>query len=234
LPQPVLRKAQRKKSRIGRLVTGLLLLIGAYYIACIGGLLYLKVLPPLTTGVQIQRRIEAIAGGHPYHKRYRYIPLSAISRDLPHAIVAAEDGRFYTHHGFDWKEIEKVAEQSKDEGKVTRGASTISQQLVKNLFLTTHRNPIRKGIEITLTPLAELILGKQRILELYVNVIEWGPGVYGAEAAAETWYRTSAARLTRDQCTRLAAIIPAPRRRRPARMNDYSAAIQDRMRKMGW
>ena len=161
------------------------------------------------------------------------MPLSRISRDLQHAVIAAEDGRFYQHRGFDWKEIQKVAEKDAEEGKLGRGASTITQQLVKNVFFTTHRSLLRKGIETTLTPVAEMILGKNRILELYLNVIEWGPGIYGAEAAAENWYRISAARVNRDQAARLAAIIPSPLRRKPAAMNDYSAQIQERMRSMG-
>jgi monofunctional biosynthetic peptidoglycan transglycosylase len=206
----------------------------AYYVLCLAGLCYLKVLPPLTTGVQAQRRIEAMVSHKPYSKRSKFVPLSGISRDLQHAVIAAEDGRFYQHHGFDWKEIQKVAEKDAEDGRLGRGASTITQQLVKNLFLTTHRSIIRKGVEFTLTPAAEFILGKERILELYLNEIEWGPGVYGAEAAADTWYHTTTGRLTRDQAARLAAIIPAPRRRRPARMNQYSADIQERMRQMGW
>jgi monofunctional biosynthetic peptidoglycan transglycosylase len=231
----VVRRAKVKsRGLLRRILRWILLLVAAYYAVCLLGMFYLKYLPPLTTGVQIQRRVEAMLRHQPYRKQAAFVPLSRISPDLPHAVIAAEDGRFYTHHGFDWKEIQKVAEQSQDDGKVTRGASTITQQLVKNLFLTTHRSALRKGIEITLTPPAELILGKERILELYLNVIEWGPGIYGAEAAAQTWYHMPAAHLNREQAARLAAIIPAPRRRKPARMNEFSAAIQERMRKMGW
>jgi monofunctional biosynthetic peptidoglycan transglycosylase len=106
--------------------------------------------------------------------------------------------------------------------------------LVKNLFLTTSRSFLRKGIEFTLTPAAEFILGKDRILELYLNVIEWGPGIYGAETAAQVWYGVPAGRVNRDQAARLAAIVPSPLDRRPARMNEYSAVILERMRRMGW
>jgi monofunctional biosynthetic peptidoglycan transglycosylase len=224
----------RGRSLIGRILRWLLLAVVGFYLVCLLGLLYLKVLPPVTTAVQIERRVQAAAGGHDYQKRYTFVPLTRISRDLQHAVIAAEDGRFYQHHGFDWKELQKVAEKDADEGKLGRGASTISQQLVKNLFLTTSRSIVRKGIEFTLTPPAELILGKDRILELYLNVIEWGPGIYGAEAAAQTWYHVPAAQTNREQAARLAAIIPAPQRRKPARMNDYSAVILERMRRMGW
>ena len=111
------------------------------------------------------------------------MPLARIAPELQHAVIAAEDGRFYQHHGIDWKEVQKVVDQDLDDGRIGRGGSTITQQLVKNLFFTTSRSFLRKGIEFTLAPVAELILPKQRILELYLNVIEWGPGVYGAEAA---------------------------------------------------
>jgi monofunctional biosynthetic peptidoglycan transglycosylase len=142
--------------------------------------------------------------------------------ELPHAVVAAEDSRFFQHHGFDWVEIEKALDEEDERGRL-RGASTITQQLVKNLFFTTWRSAIRKGLETTATPLAEAILPKKRILELYLNVIEWGPGVYGAEAAAQYHYAVPAARVSREQAARLAAILPSPLKRKPARMDRYSA-----------
>jgi monofunctional biosynthetic peptidoglycan transglycosylase len=194
----------------------------------------LRFVNPLTTGVQMQRRVEALLSGQAYRKRYRFVPLRQISPNLQHAVIAAEDGRFYVHHGIDWDEVQKVAEESSEKGKLGRGASTITQQLVKNLFFTTYRDPIRKAFEYTLAPLADRILGKQRVLELYLNVIEWGPGVYGAAAATEYHYHKTPAQLDRDESARLAACIPAPRRRRPARMNQYSAIIMDRMQLVGW
>ncbi len=197
-------------------------------------LLALRYIDPPTTGVQIQRRIESLFAKGPYKKRYTFVPLNRISPQLQHAAIAAEDGNFYKHYGIDWGQVRQVIEDSADAGEVTRGASTIPQQLVKNLFFTTHRNPIRKAFEYSLAPLAVMILGRNRLLELYLNVIEWGPGVYGAEAAAEVYYHTSAAALDREQAARLAAIIPSPRRRKPDRMNRYSAMIQDRMRLLGW
>src|SRR5262249_13521697 len=153
---------------------------------------------------------------------------------LQHAVIAAEDTRFYQHNGVDWKEVKKVVDADLEEGQLGRGASTITQQLLKNLFLTTHRSLVRKGVEFTLAAPAEKILGKQRILELYINVIEWGPGIYGAEAAARGWYSVPASAITREQAARMAAIIPSPRRRKPGRMNDYSAEILHRMSQMGW
>jgi monofunctional biosynthetic peptidoglycan transglycosylase len=198
-------------------------------------LLLLRFVNPPTTGIQIQRRVEGIVGRASYEKRATFVPLRRIAPSLRHAVIAAEDGRFYQHYGIDWEEVQRVAERSADRGELPpRGASTIPQQLVKNLFFTTHRNPLRKVLELTLAPMAVVILGRERLLELYLNVVEWGPGVFGAEAAAQYHYRTSSARLDRDQAARLAAVLPAPRQRRPSRMNDYSAIILARMQRAGW
>ena len=169
-----------------------------------------------------------------YLKRYKPVPLSRVSKDLQHAVVAAEDTRFREHNGIDWKEVQKVIDDDLELGSFGRGGSTITQQLVKNLYMTTHRSVLRKGFEFTLVPLAERILGKDRILELYLNVIEWGPGVYGVEAAAQHYYKVPASRLTRAQAVRLAAIIPNPLKRRPERMGSYAEVIETRMRQMGW
>src|ERR1035438_5134311 len=188
---------------------------------------------PPTTAVHSQRRLQAWIHHKPYRERYKFIPLSQISPELQHAVIAAEDGRFYQHHGFDWHQIQIDAEDDL-EGERTRGASTITQQLVKNLFFGTGRSILRKGAEATLVPVAEFILGKQRILELYLNVVEWGPGIYGAEAACRTYDGTAARNIGREQAARLAAILPAPLKRRPDRMNHYSALILERMRQMGW
>jgi monofunctional glycosyltransferase len=188
---------------------------------------------PPTTAVQVERRLQALVSQAPYRKRYKSIPLSQISPNLQHAVIAAEDGRFYQHHGFDWHQMEIAAGEDWEGGR-TRGASTITQQLVKNLFFGTGRSFLRKGAEATLVPVAELVLGKQRILEIYLNVVEWGPGIYGADAACRFYDGTAARNIDRDQAARLAAILPAPLRRRPARMNQYSTIIQLRMRQMGW
>ena len=188
---------------------------------------------PSTTVVQTQRRLQAWIHQTPYRKRYEFVPLSQISPNLQHAVIAAEDARFYQHHGFDWHEIQIAADDDWEGGRV-RGASTITQQLVKNLFFGTGRSILRKGAEFTLVPLAELFLGKQRILEIYLNVVEWGPGIYGADAASHYYDGTAARNTDRQQAARLAAILPAPLKRRPARMNHYSALILERMRQMGW
>ncbi|HTU35666.1 MAG TPA: monofunctional biosynthetic peptidoglycan transglycosylase [Candidatus Acidoferrum sp.] len=188
---------------------------------------------PPTTAVHMERRFQAWFHHKPYHERYEFVPLSRISPELQHAVIAAEDARFYRHHGFDWHAIEIAAQDDMEGGRI-RGGSTITQQLVKNLFFGTGRSFLRKGAEVTLVPVAELVLGKRRILELYLNEVEWGPGVYGAEAACRYYYRTSARDIDRDRSARLAAILPLPLKRRPDRMNHYSALIQERMRQMGW
>ena len=162
---------------------------------------------PPTTAVHIERRLQAWIHGKPYHERYKFVPLSQISPDFQHAVISAEDARFYQHHGFDWHAIEIEADDDMEGGRV-RGASTITQQLVKNLFFGTGRSILRKGAEFTLVPVAEIVLGKQRILELYLNVVEWGPGIYGADAAAHSYYGTAARNIGREQGARLAAILP--------------------------
>ena len=192
-----------------------------------------KWIDPPTTAVHIERRFEAWIHHKPYNLRYQFVPLSQISPNLQHAVIAAEDGRFYEHHGFDWHAMEIAAEQDEKGGRI-RGGSTITQQLVKNLFFGTGRSYLRKGAEFTLVPVAELVLGKQRILELYLNEVEFGPGVYGVEAASRTYYGTSARKIDREDAARLAAVLPLPLKRRPDRMDHYSGIILDHMREMGW
>jgi len=181
----------------------------------------------------MERRLQSWIHQTPYHERYEFVPLSQISLDVQHAVIAAEDARFYQHHGFDWQAIQKAAQDDMEGGRI-RGGSTITQQLVKNLFFGTGRSILRKGAEFTLVPVAELVLGKRRILELYLNVVEWGPGVYGAESACRYWYRASARNVDRQQAARLAAILPLPLKRHPDRMNHYSEIILERMRQAGW
>jgi monofunctional biosynthetic peptidoglycan transglycosylase len=217
-----------------RIVIGAVLFGFALYALCGAGIVLLRWINPWTTTVQVEQRVQAMRAHHPYTKRYEFVPLADISPNLQHAVVAAEDGRFRQHHGFDWVEMQKVIEDDMRRGRLGRGGSTITQQLVKNLFLTTERSFVRKGAEFALVPLMEAFLTKDRILELYLNVIEWGPGIYGAEAASERNYHVHAADVTREQAARLAAIIPAPLKRKPERMNEYSSIILDRMAQTGW
>jgi monofunctional glycosyltransferase len=213
----------------GWLGFGLVVAWALYAVALVA----LRWIDPPSTAVHMQRRMQAWIHGKTYRERYQFVSLSQISPELQHAVIAAEDARFYQHHGFDWHEIQIAAEDDID-GRRTRGASTLTQQLVKNLFFGTGRSFLRKGAEFTLVPVAEMVLGKPRILELYLNVVEWGPGLYGAEAACRNYDGTAARNVGREQAARLAAILPAPLKRRPERMNRYSALILERMRQMGW
>jgi monofunctional glycosyltransferase len=143
--------------------------------------------------------------------KHAWVGYDRISPSLKRAIVAAEDAKFADHEGFDWEAIEKALEKNRKKGKVVAGASTISQQLAKNLFLSADRTPWRKGQEALITVMIEQLMDKRRILEIYLNVIEWGDGVFGAEAAAHHYYGTSAAALGPEAAARLAAIVPNPR-----------------------
>jgi monofunctional glycosyltransferase len=225
---------KRKRGWFRTILFWVVALIAAFYLFSVTALVALRWVDPPFTMVQAQRRIEAWVHRKPYSKRQQWVPLARIAPDLQHAVVSAEDGRFFQHHGIDWKEVQKVVDQDVEDGRLGRGGSTITQQLVKNLFFTTSRSVVRKAVEFTLAPLAEWALPKKRILELYLNVIEWGPGVYGAGAAARLWYGIPAAKVNRDQAARLAALIPSPLRRKPARMNSYSAEILRRMEQTGW
>lgn len=223
----------KRRSLLGGLVLFPVMVLVTYLGFCTFCLVLFNVVTPPTTGVQVQRRVEAILAGEAYEKRYAPVPAGAISPHLRHALVAAEDGRFYTHHGVDWKAVEQAIEDNRRR-RSWRGGSTITQQLVKNLFMTTHSSFVRKAIEVPLAYAADAVLPKERILTLYLNVIEWGRGVYGAEAATRYYYDTSAARLSRRQAAALAAVVPAPRRRSPERMGRYTAIILRRMRQMGY
>ena len=141
----------------------------------------------------------------------KWVGYDRISPHLKRAVVAAEDARFSEHEGFDWEAIEKALEKNRKKGKVVVGASTISQQLAKNLFLSADRTPWRKGQEALITVMIEQVMDKRRILEIYLNVIEWGDGIFGAEAAARHYYGASAASLGPEAAARLAAMVPNPR-----------------------
>jgi monofunctional biosynthetic peptidoglycan transglycosylase len=153
--------------------------------------------------------------------RYTWVPYRRISAHLKRAVVAAEDAKFFEHDGFDWDGIRKAYEKNIREGEVVAGGSTITQQLAKNLFLSADRAWWRKAQEAALTVMIELLMDKRRILELYLNVIEWGDSVFGAEAAARYHYGVSAAELGPAQAARLAAMVPTPRRYTPGKHTAY-------------
>ena len=143
--------------------------------------------------------------------KYKWVNYAQISNNLKRAVIASEDAKINDHDGFDWEGIEKAYEKNLKKGKIVAGGSTISQQLAKNLFLSSRRTPWRKGEEAIITVMLEKMLSKQRILEIYLNVIEWGNGIFGAEAAARHYFKTNAAGLSTPQAAKLAAMVPNPR-----------------------
>ena len=185
------------------------LLVQAWFAAHI---LWYRWNPPGETAFMEQRLAEMRVRQPKATIRYQWVPVEKISRRLQRAVIAAEDAKFVEHSGFDWEAIAKAREKNERRGKVAYGGSTITQQLAKNLFLSPDRSYVRKAQEALITVMMEALLPKRRILELYLNVIEWGNGVFGAEAAARRYFGVSAAQLSDEQAARLAAMVPSPRR----------------------
>lgn len=195
--------------------------LGAIVLASVLPVVALRWVRPLTSSFMVQRRITAWWNGErDFQFRYRWVGWDAISPHAGIAVVAAEDQKFPVHSGFDMEAIEDALRE-RDEGGRQRGASTISQQVAKNLFLWSGRSWPRKGLEAYLTVLIEHLWPKRRILEVYLNVAEFGPGVYGIGAASDVFFRKSAARLTAEECALLAAVLPAPRRLHADRPSAY-------------
>ena len=206
----------RAKTRKRRPLLTLLLILA---LIPIGGVVLHRFVPPLFTILMVK---QAVAG---HGMDYRWRSLDHISPRLVEAVIAAEDARFCQHHGFDVEAIQKAMEaneRAEQRGSdKRRGASTISQQTAKNVFLWPSRDWVRKGLEVGYTGLIEAVWGKRRIMEMYLNVAEWAPGVYGAEAASRHWFNKSAENLTAREAARLAAILPSPRRYRAADPGPY-------------
>ena len=167
--------------------------------------------PPRETAFMAFRLSELRDKNPNAELKYRFVPYDRISRELKRAMIAAEDSHFVDHEGFDWDGIQLALEKNQKKGRVVAGGSTITQQLAKNLFLSPSRSYWRKAEEAVITIMLEAMLDKERIFELYLNVIEWGSGIFGAEAAAQRYFGTSAARLSPEQAARLAAMAPNPR-----------------------
>lgn len=193
-------------------------------------ILVYRFVPPPVTFLMLVRLVE----GEGLDKSWR--GLEQISPHLPRAVIASEDNRFCEHWGFDWKELRGQIERAVA-GRSTRGASTISMQVAKNLLLWPGRDPVRKLLEVPLTPQLELIWGKRRIMEVYLNVAETGPGMYGAEAAAQGYFGKPADRLTRREAALIAAVLPNPRLWSPRRPTAYirqrASVIERRMGQLG-
>jgi monofunctional glycosyltransferase len=165
-----------------------------------------------STSSFMRDRLEAMQDKNPKAElKHRWVPYKGISNNLKRAIVAAEDAKFVDHEGFDWEGIQEAYKKNLKKGRIVAGGSTISQQLAKNLFLSTRRTPWRKAEEALITVMLEQIMDKRRIFEIYLNVIEWGNGIFGAEAAAQHYFSISAAQLSPEQASKLAAMVPNPR-----------------------
>ena len=207
--------------------------LAGYFVVCLVLLVVYRFVNPPITAVQLQRYVESWIARRDYRQVRRPVRYASLPRHVPRAILAAEDGRFWNHWGFDFTEMRAASAEIFD-GEMPRGASTITQQLAKNLFGCACRNPVRKIFDMALTLPAELILGKERILELYLNNAEWGPGVFGIEAAARHHFGTRARGLSRTQAAGLAALLPNPHRRTIRNTPQYRAEILRRMAHRGW
>ncbi len=203
-------------------VFGVLLLWQGWYL---GWVLWWKWANPENTSFQNQRLAEARQKNPKAELKRQWVPYAKISMHLKRAVISAEDDKFVDHEGFDWEGIQKAMEKNQKQGKVVAGGSTISQQLAKNLLLSPTKSFFRKGEEAIITVWIELLWDKQRILEVYLNVVEWGDGIFGAEAAARRYFGISASQLGAEQAARLAVMLPAPRR---YERNPYSAYMNGR------
>jgi monofunctional biosynthetic peptidoglycan transglycosylase len=217
-------------------VCGIIILL-QFLLLPFGDVRDLKTKNPIETAFMKAAAEHAKEEGKPFHKIQYWVPLKSIPQDAVDAVVVAEDGTFWQNEGFDWYEFRESVEKNWEEGKAARGASTITQQLVKNLYLSSSKNPLRKLKEWALTWYMSRQISKPRIIELYLNVIEWGNGVYGIEAASRVYFGKPAAALSREECARLAATIPSPLRHRADMDTKYvlrrSQIILERMNARG-
>ena len=224
--------------RLRRLFLRLLLLLAllflGYQLWIFAQIVYWSRFDPASTAFMERRLAELRAKNPRAELKHQWVPYGRISAHLKRAIVAAEDARFLEHEGFDFEAIQKAYEKNLKKGRIVAGASTISQQLAKNLFLSPERTPWRKAQEALITVMLEAVMSKRRILEVYLNVVEFGRGVFGAEAAARYYFRTSAAKLAPNQAARLAVMLPNPRYYDRNRSTNYlikrTSLIQRRMR----
>ena len=197
---------------IRRGLLALVLLFVAYQLWLLGHVLWWKWVPPAETSFMSLRLDELTSGKPDAELHYRWVPYDKISIHLKRAVIAAEDDKFIDHEGFDWEGIQKAIEKNQKKGRMVAGGSTISQQLAKNLFLSPSRSYLRKAEEAIITVMIEALWDKRRILEVYLNVVEWGNGIFGCEAAAQRYYRIPAAQLAPAQAARLAVMLPNPRK----------------------
>jgi monofunctional biosynthetic peptidoglycan transglycosylase len=215
-----------------RTIIALILFILVYQVWLLGNVLWWKWINPSTTSF-MSLRLHELREKDPQAKlQYIWVPYERISVSLKRAVIAAEDDKFVDHEGFDWEGMQKALEKNQRKGKSVAGGSTISQQLAKNLFLTPSRSYIRKGEEAIITVMIELLWDKRRILEVYLNVVEWGNGIFGAEAASRRYYNIPAAQLNASQAAHIAVMLPNPRKFEktyPPRLVSHSGRVLARM-----
>jgi monofunctional biosynthetic peptidoglycan transglycosylase len=221
---------------LAQVILGLLLVVGLplgavslYLLISLPDVVPLAKTNPTSTALMDARRVEALEQRRPVPRQWSWVPLSRISPHLQRAVVVAEDASFYSHHGFDWEGIQEAAMRNWAKGQLRRGGSTITQQLAKNLYLSSDKTLLRKAHEALIARLLEQHLSKKRILELYLNVVEWGNGVYGAEAAAQHHFGKSAMDVTPEEAALLAAMLPAPRYYDPLRATLYLTRRQQQI-----
>lgn len=199
------------RSLFWRIVFGLFALLVLYQLWLFAHICWWVKFNPASSSF-MENRLEVLQDRNPDAElKHKWVPYSSISNHLKRALIAAEDAKFVDHEGFDWEGIAKAYQKNLKKGRVVAGGSTISQQLAKNLFLSTKRTPWRKAEEAAITLMLEAVMDKRRIFEIYLNVIEWGDGVFGAEAAARHYFGVRASQLTAEQAARLAAMVPNPR-----------------------
>jgi monofunctional biosynthetic peptidoglycan transglycosylase len=197
-----------------------------FFLLSIGFTILYRFVPvPITPLMVIRLFEQAFDEKKEIRLKKDWVPFSEISKNAPQAVYASEDQKFLDHNGFDFEAMEKAWENNK-KGKRVKGASTITQQTVKNVFLWPSRSYLRKGLEAYFTVLVELIWSKERIMEVYLNVIEMGDGIYGIEAAAQTYYKKPASKLNRNQAAMIAAVLPNPRRWNPTKPTPYITGRQ--------
>jgi monofunctional glycosyltransferase len=218
---------------IGRGLLCILLLFFLWNLWIFGHVLAWKWINPSATSFMREQLSQIQKEDPEAELRHQWVSYAQISPNLKRALVASEDAKFLDHEGFDWEGMQIAWEKNVKKGRIVAGGSTISQQLAKNLFLSSGRNPFRKAEEAIITVMLEAILDKRRIFEIYLNVIEWGNGVFGAEAAARHYYKTSAARLGASQSAKLASMVTNPRyydeNRSDRKLNRKSSIVLRRM-----
>lgn len=216
----------KKASLLRRLIRGLLLVLSLLLLTAVATVLALRWVNPPTSAFMIAARIAAFQDSRPYRTDYRWVNLEGISPQAAIAVIAAEDQQFPFHMGFDFKSIREAVRRNA-RGHRVHGASTISQQVAKNLFLWSGRSWFRKGLEACFTLMIEVMWPKERILEVYLNVAQFGRGIYGVEAAAQRFYRQPARRLNREQSALMAAALPNPLRLRVEAPSRYLLSRRD-------